>query len=201
MGAVTVAKATSRAGVESPTYAVESEHEGWEVRRYGARLVAEVDVEGTPREATSAGFRLLADFIFGNNVARDEIAMTAPVDRTRSEKIAMTAPVDRTAKGDRWTVAFTMPSEYTLETLPRPNNPKVHIREIPPQTYAVMRFRGSPSEPVVQRRMDDLQRKVADAGLTADGSAPTYARYDPPWTPGFLRRNEIFVRLALPPES
>ena len=186
--------------VETPKYTLAAEQPEFEVRRYAPRIVAEVTVTGDPDQATNAGFRLLADFIFGNNTARTEIAMTAPVDRTASEAIAMTAPVDRTA-GDApetWVVAFTMPSKYTLDSLPRPNDARVKIREVPGKTYAVVRFSGAPGERVVSRRMAELVAAVDAAGLTRTGAAPTYARYDPPWTLGFLRRNEIFVELVVP---
>ncbi len=195
--AVFVPPAYARNTIEIPAYTVESEQTGFEVRRYDPRIVAEVTVEGDAKDANSAGFRLLADFIFGNNTAQTEIAMTAPVDRTTSEAIAMTAPVDRTAKADKWIVAFTMPSKYTLDTLPKPNDKRVKIRVVPAKTYAVMRFSGAPRESIVEQRMQDFVQTVEDAGLTPSGAEPTYARYDPPWTLGFLRRNEIFVELEV----
>lgn len=193
------ANTLGRDGVETSKYEVLSTHEGFEVRRYDAVVVAEVDVEGTGREASSAGFRLLADYIFGNNTTAVEVAMTAPVER-RSEKIAMTAPVDRRASGTQWTITFTMPSKYTLETLPKPNNAKVRVRNRPARQYAVSRFSGAPSERVVQERMTELADAVAAEGLKTSGLPPTYSRYDPPWTPFFLRRNEIMIELLTPTE-
>ncbi len=187
----------ARKRTEEPKYDVQAKHSGFEVRRYAPRIVAEVDVKGSGREASSAGFRLLADFIFGNNTAQAEVAMTAPVDRTAvSEAIDMTAPVDRTAKGDAWVIAFTMPSKYTMQTLPKPNDGRVRIREVPPTRYAVMRFSGSPNDKVVGSRMDLLIERVQKEGYTTAGKPPTYARYDPPWTPSFLRRNEIMLELT-----
>ncbi|MFV8753812.1 SOUL family heme-binding protein [Nannocystaceae bacterium ST9] len=194
--AVVVPTAYARKTIETPSYTVESEQAGFEVRRYAPRIVAEVVVEGDADQATNAGFRILADFIFGNNRAKTEIAMTAPVDRS-AEPIAMTAPVDRSAEGDAWVVAFTMPSKYTLDTLPEPNDARVKIRQLPSKTYAVLRFSGAPSERKVQRKIDEFVQTIEAAGLARSGAAPTYARYDPPWTLGFLRRNEIFVELAL----
>ena len=210
--AVAVPTVMARARVEEPAYEVTARHEGFEVRRYDGRIVAEVDVSGAPGDASREGFRILADFIFGNNSRSASVAMTAPVDRTASERIAMTAPVDRRVAADadadatdpegEWTIAFTMPSKYTMRTLPRPNDDRIRIREIPPTSYAVSRFRGAPSEPGVQRRMAELVEAVRAAGLSPKaGAEPTYARYDPPWTPGFLRRNEIFVELDVVPAS
>jgi effector-binding domain-containing protein len=197
-GLLAAPKVLARGRVETPQYSVVASHDAFEVRRYEPRLVAEVAVDGSPDQATNAGFRVLANFIFGNNSARTEVAMTAPVDRTpaQGETIAMTAPVDRRAEGEAWIVAFTMPSQYTLETLPKPNDPRIHIRTIPSTDYAVARFSGAPSEAKVQRRIEELLQAVSDEGLTPSGAAPTYARYDPPWTPGFMRRNEIFIELA-----
>ncbi len=191
--------ANARSKTEEPQYEVAAKHDGFEVRNYAPRIVAEVQVEGDPKAATSAGFRLLADFIFGNNTAKAEVAMTAPVDR--SEAIAMTAPVDRSKTEDAWTIAFTMPSKYTLKTLPAPNNDRVKIREVPSTRFAVMRFSGNPSEQSVQKRMETLKTMVDDAGYDTLGKPPVYARYDPPWTIGFLRRNEVLLELAPVPET
>lgn len=193
----------ARGDIESPRYEVVSTHDGFEVRRYASRLVAEVEVTGNGREASNAGFRLLADYIFGNNTARSSIAMTAPVDRrATSEAIAMTAPVDRRAvegedDDERWVITFTMPSRYTLDTLPVPNDARVHIRELPPTHHAAVRFSGAPSEARVRERMAELARAVEAAGLEAAGVPPTYARYDPPWTLPMLRRNEILLELRV----
>lgn len=188
--------ALARNRVEIPKYKVEADYGGFEVRRYEPRLVAEVTVSGDGHQASNAGFRILADFIFGNNSTRTEVAMTAPVDRT-AQKIAMTAPVDRTASGeDEWVVAFTMPSKYTRETLPEPNDKRVRIRELPARRYAVLRFSGAPSEAAVERKIRDFVALVDASDLVRTGAEPIYARYDPPWIIGPLRRNEIFVELG-----
>lgn len=191
------------ADIERPAYDVIERHADFEVRRYAPRIVAEVEVEGAGKDASNAGFRVLANFIFGDNVRRTEIAMTAPVDRqARSEEIAMTAPVDRTKTGkERWRIAFTMPSQYTMETLPRPNDERVIIREIPRSHFAVVRFSGAPGERAVQRRMQALVDAVEEAGLTSAGHPPVYSRYDPPWTLPFLRRNEIQLELIVDAED
>ena len=191
--------ANAQAKTEEPKYEVAAKHEGFEVRTYAPRIVAEVQVKGDAKAASSAGFRLLADFIFGNNTAKAEVAMTAPVDR--SQNIAMTAPVDRSKTKDTWTIAFTMPSKYTLKTLPQPNNDRVKIREVPSTRFAVMRFSGNPNEESVQKRMKALETLVGDAGYSTAGKPPVYARYDPPWTISFLRRNEVFLELAPVPKA
>ena len=191
----------SRDDLETPAYAVEETFDEFEVRVYEPRLVAHVTVGGSPRRATSAGFRILADYIFGNNAARKKVPMTAPVEQQQSEKIAMTAPVDRQEQADsdehaRWIITFTMPSEYTLETIPEPNDDRVVLELIPRERHAVVRFSGAPSERAVQRRMDALANAVESAGLETAGEPPVYSRYDPPWTLPFLRRNEIALELV-----
>jgi len=190
-----------RFGYEHAEYTVTASYDGFEIRTYGPRLVAEVTVEGTPEEATSEGFRILAGYIFGANVAAEEIAMTTPVERTpadrTSARIAMTTPVDRRGAGDSWVVTFTMPSKYDLATLPKPEDERIVIRELPPQRFAAIRISGSPSESDVAARTEQLAADAAAQGLRVDESAPPiYSRYDPPWTPSLLRRNEIMLRLA-----
>jgi effector-binding domain-containing protein len=188
--------ALPRTRVEQPAHVVEATHADFEVRRYEPRIVAEVEVDGAPREATNQGFRILADYIFGNNVPRVKLSMTAPVDRRASEKIEMTAPVDRRRSGQAWVIAFTMPARHSIETLPEPVDERIAIRQIPTTRYAVARFSGAPSETVVRRRMAALVEQVEAAGYEVAGTPPTYARYDPPWTPPFARRNEILLELA-----
>jgi len=189
-----------RGRVEHPAYTVVKRGEGFELRGYAKRLVAEVEVTGDPRQATDAGFRVLAGFIFGNNVRAEEVAMTAPVDRrAASEKIAMTAPVDRQRRGDRWIITFTMPGKYTQTTLPRPKDARVQIRELPAVTFAVRQFSGAPNEQGVQKEIAALRQAVAAAGLAVVDAPPVFSRYDPPWTPSFMRRNEVMLEIAAKP--
>jgi len=194
-------KVLARGRVETPEYTVVRQGAGFELRSYEQRLVAEVEVTGDPRQATNAGFRLLAGFIFGNNMRAEEVAMTAPVDRraASAEKIAMTAPVDRQRRGDRWIITFTMPSKYTLATLPRPKDARVQIRELPAVTFAVRQFSGSPDEDGVQKEIAALRQAVLAAGLKVVDAPPVFSRYDPPWTPGFMRRNEVMLEIAAEP--
>lgn len=187
-------------GVEEPSFAVVSKKEPLEIRDYPSLLVAEVSVEGDQKEAASKGFRMLAGYIFGGNKKQQNIAMTAPVAQEPiSEKIAMTAPVAQTRNSDstgKWTIRFTMPSEYTLETLPEPDNDAVQIREVPPQRFAVIQFSGNANPEDVQVRMDELVSLVQGQNLTML-SKPWLAQYNPPWTPWFLRRNEVLVEVGL----
>ena len=193
--------ASANLRVEEPEYVVEQTHEIFEVRQYAPRIVAQTTVRGSSRDASSKGFRILADYIFGNNRARASIEMTAPVEMeapsARGASIEMTAPVESSpsAAGDTWVISFTMPSKWTMETLPTPNDRRVVLRELPPARFAVHRFSGSPPQKRVDARMEALESAVKDAGLTPVGTPPSYARYDPPWTPWFMRRNEIWLAL------
>lgn len=187
--------------LEAPAYAVEQTFDDFEIRVYEPRLLAHVTVEGSARRASNAGFRILANYIFGNNVGQEKVAMTAPVDQQRSEKIAMTVPVDRKQRADQWVITFTMPSKYTLDSIPKPNDDRVELEFVPKERYAVVRFSGAPSDREVQRRMDALASAVERAGLETTGEPPTYSRYDPPWTLPFLRRNEVALQLVLPSDD
>ena len=127
--------------------------------------------------------------------------MTAPVleRKTASTKIAMTAPVlERTDRGETRVVAFVMPRQYTMETIPTPNNPKVQIRQVPPKTYAVLRFSGWVGASDAEQKKMELA-KMLDRDCLQTVGAPILAQYDPPWTPPFMRRNEILIELAPSP--
>ena len=183
--------------IEEPAYTVTEQAAPFELRTYQPKIVAEVVVSGSMDEASSKGFRLLANYIFGNNAASsggsEKIQMTAPVGmEPRSEKIRMTAPVSMQESDGRWRVSFVMPSHYTMETLPRPNNAAVTLRQIPETRYAVIRFSGLAGAKRVAQKTQDLQAWLEEKGLTARG-APELARYNPPWTLPFLRRNEILL--------
>jgi hypothetical protein len=183
--------------IEVPRYEVESTlAEDIEVRRYAPMIVAETTVTTEDyRRAGNDAFRVLAGYIFGDNQGRRDIAMTAPVEQRRASsgsEIAMTAPVEQRAGDDGWVVTFMMPSEWSMDTLPVPNDSRVKLREMPSRRIAAIRFSGTWSERVFAEREAELTEAVARAGLEMVGE-PWTARYDPPWTPWFMRRNEILV--------
>jgi hypothetical protein len=187
---------SSAMAVETPAYK-EVLHDGdFEVRDYPALVVAEVTVEGDQKEAASQGFRLLAGYIFGANKKRQSIAMTAPVaQQAVSEKIAMTAPVAQTqdAAGS-WVVRFTMPSRWTLQTLPVPDDPRDTLRNTEPARFAVLRFSGLARPNDVQAKSGKLLALVKSHDLHAIGPV-SLAQYNPPWTLWFMRRNEVMVEI------
>ncbi len=181
--------------VETPEYEV-LRHDGrFELRRYAGYLTANVHVLASGYGgAASAGFNPLADYIFGNNHASDRISMTAPVSAGRvcCQKIAMTAPVTATqAEGD-FVVSFTMPSGYSMEDLPRPNNPDVVLEAVGPRVVAVVRFSGYFNEKSFSQAESDLREWMRQQGLNPVGE-PVSAQYDAPWKPGFARHNEVQI--------
>ncbi len=179
--------------LEEPSFTVIEEHDGYEIRQYDSYIVAETEVTGSFDAALQAGFRNIADYIFGNNTTKTSIAMTAPVLEQKSEKIAMTVPViasDPTA-AER-TVAFVLPSKYTLETLPTPNNEAVKLREVPAYKAAVSRFTGYATEKRIAAKKEELVTMLTEASITMLDT-PQVAQYNPPLSFPFTRRNEIIV--------
>ncbi len=178
-----------------PAFAVIGRLDAVELRRYAPRIAAETCVDGDEIAARSAGFRLLAGYIFGNNIPHAAIAMTAPVAQAR-ETIAMTAPVGVTQGTDqRWCIRFFMPAQYTLETLPRPRDDAVRLVELPAETMAVLRFTGSTAPDAVALRQQTLLDRIGRSDWQPAGAIVAWF-YDPPWTLPFLRRNEVAVPVA-----
>jgi DNA gyrase inhibitor GyrI len=183
--------------VEQPKYTIGESSNNIEIRDYAPIIVAETEVSGNRREAINKGFRIIADYIFGNNTAAQKVSMTAPVTQQESEKIAMTAPVTQQGAGENWRVRFIMPSSYTMDTLPTPNNPAVKLKEIPTKRFAVIQFSGMGGEDSLRRHTKELNDFISANNLSPL-SPPTYAFYNPPWTLPFLRRNEVLVEVATP---
>ena len=197
LGLLVLLFAGSVRAIEEPKYTLIEKSGTFELRAYSPKIVAETFVSGSMDKASSAGFKLIADYIFGNNTSRNggnqEISMTAPVTmEPKSEKISMTAPVSMEQTAGQWRVHFVMPSEYTLDTLPKPNNPAVVLREVPASQYAVIVFSGFADEDKTASKTADLMAWLDSKGISAIGK-PELARYNPPWTLPFFRRNEVMV--------
>ncbi len=175
----------------------------FEIRSYDPMIVAEVTTTGPRKEAINDGFRLLADYIFGNNISAQKMAMTVPVTQQHkndaSEKIKMTAPVTQqeTGEQDQWRVRFVMPAEFTMDTLPKPKDSRVKIISVPAYQTAVVVFSGLNSDSNLNTHQDQLMAWIKDNNLKIKPSVtPTFAYYNPPWTLPFMKRNEIMVTLA-----
>jgi hypothetical protein len=185
------------AAAEEPEFTILTEDGAVQVRQYGELLVAQTEVAGDYDEISGRAFRRLASFIFGDNQSGNKVAMTAPVlqeqsRRRKGEKIAMTAPVLQEPAGEAWIMTFVMPSEYTLETLPRPIDPLVQITTIPPKRVATIQFSGLMNEKKFDRYTAELSSWLESNGYTT-ASPPRSAGYNPPWTLPPLRRNEIHI--------
>lgn len=179
--------------IETPSYTVTSKKPGYEIREYDSHITAETQVTGSLDEASRAGFRVIADYIFGNNTSSDKISMTAPVVEQRSQKIAMTAPVINTLEDSSTrTISFILPRKYTMDTLPKPNNPQVTIREIPRHTVAALRFTWYPTASRIDQKKAELTTLLEQDNLTAAGITQV-ARYNPPLSMPLLLRNEILI--------
>ena len=186
---------TSAMAIEEAQYSVESKYDHFEVRRYGPTLVAETRVEAPFEEAGDQAFRVLADYIFGNNRASAAIDMTAPVAMAKSEKIAMTAPVSMAQTKGGYIVRFTMPAKYTLKTIPLPNNSRVQLIEVPAKRFAVFRYSGTWSEERFNNKLREFRDELGKLKFETTGS-PIFARFNPPFLPWFLRRNEIWLEMV-----
>ena len=182
---------------EQQRYRVIEAHGDLELREYADCVVADVTVTGDPDQAASAAFRPLFSYISGSNRTATSIAMTAPVlQQAAGERLAMTAPVLQEAVGDeRWTVSFVLPGDRPIEAYPQPADPRVTLRAISGQTAAALRWSGRWTSANVAERTEQLRQSMAERGWRAGGD-PRWARFDPPWKPPFLRRNEIVIPVA-----
>jgi hypothetical protein len=196
----------SAMAIEEPKYEVRTSQAPFELRHYAPTLIAQTIVEGDMDAASNKGFRLIADYIFGNNLAAGseqaaKIAMTAPVTvEPQSSKIAMTAPVTiepQLGSAQQWRIHFVMPSQYTLANIPKPKNSAVTLHELPSKYFVVHRYSGFNSVARVQEKTDEALAWAKQQSLKVVGT-PQLSRYDPPWTLPMFRRNEIMVEVAAP---
>jgi effector-binding domain-containing protein len=160
-------------------------------------IVAEVVVNGSFEDASNAAFQKLFKYISGSNTSRSKIAMTAPVKQEpEAEKIAMTAPVGQRAAEQGWAVSFMMPASYTMDTIPLPVDDSIVLREIPAHRAAAIRYSGRWSEKRYRKHLELLENWIEQNGLEPTGQ-PLWARYNAPFVPWFMRRNEILIPIAL----
>ena len=166
--------------VEQPKYKVLRSKGNIELREYEPVIIAEVEVSGERKEAIRQGFKLLADFIFGNNVSKKKMQMTAPV---MQEKYMC-----------KWKVRFVMPITYSLERLPKPNSKEVSLIPVPANHFAVIRFSGLADDASIKQNTQELEGYIFSDNLKMIGK-PILAFYNPPWTIPFLRRNEVMIEV------
>jgi hypothetical protein len=191
--AVIIIGAMDAMAIEEAPYKVVKKDNKFEIRDYTPHILAETVVEGDLEEAGNKAFNRLFRYISGDNRSRRKVAMTAPVSQEpRGEKIKMTAPVGQQRVQERWAISFVMPSSFTLETLPEPEDPQITLRQVPTHRIAAVRYSGFWSEKGYLRYKLELESWIHERGLTIMGD-PIWARYNSPLTPWFLRRNEILI--------
>jgi hypothetical protein len=180
---------------EEPSYMMIEKEDKFELRKYDAYLVAATEVEGSFDDVGNEGFRRLFKYISGDNVSRQNVSMTVPVSqKTVSEKISMTSPVNQKKTGDKWEITFMLPSQYSIDMVPDPLDERITIKEIPSRLMAVMKYSGTWSRKRYLEHEGKLNDIIRARGLKAL-SEPVFARYNPPFTPWFLRRNEIHIHV------
>jgi effector-binding domain-containing protein len=181
-----------------PEFKLTFKDNNYEIREYEPKILAQVTVKGNFNNASSKGFKVLADYIFGNNISIDgnsKIDMTAPViAETASKKIEMTAPVIAEGSDSEWLISFVMPKEYSLKTLPKPNNKNITITSLPKEKYAVIVFSGLVRESNYNEQIKLLKNFIISKNLKIIDQVQI-ARYNPPWTLPFFRRNELMIRI------
>ena len=181
---------------EEPEYRIVRELAGIELRQYAAYTVAEVVVSGPATEAGNQAFPILAGYIFGKNKGEKKFAMTVPVTQAAVPvKLEMTAPVTQTAAPGGFLVQFVLPKGVTVASAPEPLDARIQLREVQPNQVAVIRYSGFWSESNYSEHLAKLQAALRAANLAWTGEA-VYSRYDAPFTPWFMRRNEIWLHLA-----
>jgi len=179
--------------IEKAKYSILEVEKDFELRQYGQQIVAETFVEGDFETVGNEGFRRLFKYISGYNKKTQSIEMTAPVTQGMdSVKIAMTAPVGQEKNNGRWRITFLMPSEYTLETLPQPLDERVRLTQDTGRLMAAIKYSGRWSKKLYDKNKARLDDYIQKRGFTV-AAEPVWARYDPPFMPWFLRRNEILI--------
>jgi hypothetical protein len=193
---VTIIGAIDTMAIEEAKYKVLEKDNRFEIRDYAPHILAETIAEGDLEEAGNKAFNRLFRYISGDNRSRKQVAMTAPLSKQpMGEKIKMTAPVGQRRVQDKWAVSFMMPASYTIETLPEPEDRNITLRQVPARRMASVRYSGFWSEKRYLKYKSELLSWIQERGHTKVGN-PIWARYNPPFTPWFLRRNEILIPIS-----
>lgn len=185
----------SAMAIDEAPYSVVKVEGSFEIRDYAPQILAETIVTGDFENAGSSAFRRLFRYISGDNRSQAKIAMTAPVSQEPGITIDMTAPVGQQKSGDQWVVSFTMPASFSMGDLPVPNDPQVVLRQVPARRMAAVRYSGFWSASNYQKNKLKLDAWIQKEDLKVIGE-PVWARYNAPFVPWFLRRNEILIPVS-----
>ena len=180
---------------EEPSYQLLSKKDSFEIRQYDSYLIAKVNVkEENYKKAANKGFRILANYIFGDNKSKDKISMTAPVKQSKSIKIAMTAPVKQSKSINSWNISFVMPKKYTLDTLPLTSDKRIIFQKVKSKKIISYRFSGFGNEENIKIKNKELLKFIEKERLKIKSDL-VINFYDPPWTIPFFKRNEIHYEI------
>jgi hypothetical protein len=179
--------------IEEPDFSVVKKIGAIEIRQYAPYVVAEVVVNANANDAGNQAFPILAGYIFGKNKGEKKMAMTAPVTQTVAPvKLEMTAPVTQAAVPGGHLVQFVLPKTVTLATAPEPLDDRVKLREMPAASWAVITYSGTWSKSNFDENLSTLHAALKTADIATQGE-PVLSRYNGPFTPWFMRRNEIWL--------
>ena len=194
LGAWVVSGYLPTRNVDINKYSVIAEKDGYEIRQYEPYILAETPLRD---ESGNSGFNELFRYISGSNHGKSKLAMTVPVLQSgppAGRKLAMAAPVLEREGASGGVMAFVMPPSMKLEDLPKPASTKVTLRAVPGYKAAVIRFSGWGFASTVKKKTKQLAAALERDGLLA-AAAPATAFYNPPWTPPFMRRNEVIIEI------
>lgn len=198
--------ATSAMAIEEPEYVVLYKSDDYEIRRYAPYNVAETVVDGDFRSSGGRAFRILAGYIFGDNRQSEKMKMTAPVESRPADagvRMNMTAPVTSAAadgEDDAYVYGFVMERRYDFDELPEPTDARVELRQVPARTMAVHRYSGFWSKSNYEQNEQELLDALEADDVNVIGR-PLLARYNGPFTPFFMRRNEVLVEVEWPEQK
>lgn len=183
--------------IEEPKFQVLEEFSGVELRRMSAYWTVEIELEGDEKEVGNQAFRPLLNYISRGNKASEKIAMTAPVNQQPTgEKIAMTAPVNQEKTGNgKYRIGFVLPEKFNSQRPPEPQDSRLRLRLVPERTLATLRYSGTWSTERFAEKRAALLEAVRASGKWQIAGEPVWSRYDPPFMPWFLRRNEVQVEV------
>lgn len=195
-GLALLAGTTLAMAIEEPAYEVISKFDDVEIRQYAPYVVAELLVDAPADKAGSQAFPILAGYIFGNNKGGTKLSMTAPVIQgSVPNPVELTTPPASRSAADSHVVQFVLPKGISPESAPVPIDERVRVRNVAPVRVAVIVYSGTWFARNYEEHLAKLKAVLAEKGIPWTGE-PAYARYNPPFTPWFMRRNEVWLTLG-----